>query len=74
MPAQIIISKPEYDLLTSRSRAYEKITAKLFEFIIQDPIDQVVDDFRKTNIYSDGFIEDLESGLRKSSYAHKNEN
>ena len=73
MSAQITISKPEYDLLTRRSEAYQKITAKLFEFIIQDPIDQIVEDFRKTNLYSEEFIGDLESGLRKSSYSNKNE-
>ena len=34
----------------------------------------MVKDFRKTNLYSDEFLIDLESGLRKSSYSDNHEN
>lgn len=36
-----------------------------------DKIKIVVNDFRKTKIYSEEFLKDLEQGLRKSSYLNK---
>lgn len=65
------ISKNEYKRLVSKAKAYDKIAEKFFENIIEDPIDIVVKDFKKTNSYSNGFLSDLESGLRKSSYAKR---
>jgi len=39
--------------------------------MIKDPIEEVINDFRKTNLYTKGFLADLEDGLKKSSYAKK---
>ena len=35
------------------------------------PVGRVVADFRKTGLYDEDFLSDLETGLRKSSYAKK---
>jgi hypothetical protein len=45
--------------------------AKFFELVVKDPVEEVVEDFRKTNLYSEKFLKDLEAGLKKSSYAKK---
>jgi hypothetical protein len=67
--AQVTISKTEYLRLRRQASAYQKLTSRLFEAVIKDPIQEVVEDFRKTNFYTPGFLKDLERGLRKSSYA-----
>jgi hypothetical protein len=64
----ITIPKKEYATLKRESRAYRQITARVFEAVIQDDIPNVVADFRKTELYTDDFLNDLEDGLRKSSY------
>ena len=67
----ITIPKTEYEQLRRQASAYRKFSAKFFESIINDPIDEVVKDFKKTNLYTEEFLKDLDSGLRKSSYAQK---
>lgn len=67
----VTISKKEYKKLRSQAKAYEKLAKGFFENIVKDPIDEVVKDFRKTGQYSDEFLDDLGSGLRKSTYAKK---
>ncbi len=67
--ANITISKEEYQNLKQQAKAYQKLSGSLFESIIRDHVEEVVEDFRRTNIYTDGFLRDLENGLRKSSYA-----
>ncbi|MBE2219865.1 MAG: hypothetical protein IAE90_16770 [Ignavibacteria bacterium] len=64
----VTISKKEYKKLVSQAKAYEKLAKGFFENVIKDPIDDVVLDFKKTRKYSSDFIEDLERGLRKSTY------
>ena len=66
--SKVTISKIEYEHLKKQATAYRKFAAKFFESMIKDPIEEVVDDFSKTNLYSKEFLKDLESGLRKSSY------
>lgn len=68
---KVEIPKTEYEQLKKQAGAYRRFAAKFFESIIQDPIDQVVEDFRKTNLYTEEFLRDLETGLRKSSYLLK---
>lgn len=68
---QITLSKAEYERLKRQSAAYRKFAVKLFELIVKDPIEEVVEDFRRTNLYNEDFLKDLDSGLRKSSYAKK---
>ncbi|OGD65385.1 hypothetical protein A3F08_01770 [Candidatus Berkelbacteria bacterium RIFCSPHIGHO2_12_FULL_36_9] len=67
----ITLSKTEYEQLKKQAEAYQKFAARCFELIIQDPVEETVADFRKTKLYSENFLDDLESGLRKSSYAKK---
>ena len=64
----VTISKTEYRKLKQQAKAYQKLTKRFFEFIIQAPTEEVVEDFRKTDLYTDGFLKDLEDGLRKSLY------
>jgi len=66
--SQITISKKEYAQLKSQSRAYQKRASNFFKSIIISPINDIVEDFKKTKLYSNKFISDLESGLKKSSY------
>lgn len=72
--SKIVISKTEYESLKRQAIAYRRFAEKLFESLVKDPIQEVVSDFRKTNLYAEGFLKDLESGLKKSSYLQKYEN
>lgn len=66
---KVTLPKNEYEQLKRQAKAYQKFTAKLFESVIQDPIEEVIKDFRKTNLYTEEFLKSLESGLRESSYS-----
>mgnify|MGYP001580440669 CR=1 FL=1 len=68
---KVTLPEVEYKQLKRQADAYKKMAAKLFELTIKDSIEDVVEDFRRTDLYTDGFLKDLESGLRKSSYARK---
>lgn len=72
--SSVTLPKNEYQKLKKQAEAYRKFASQVFEIVIQDPIPSIVDDFRKTNMYSDNFLNDLESGLRKSSIAKKHAN
>ncbi len=65
---KVKISKTEYEQLKKQAEDYRRFAAKFFESIIRDPVDQVVEDFRKTNLYTEEFLGDLKTGLQKSSY------
>ncbi len=71
----VTISKVELIRLKKQAQAYRALAASVFRFAVKDPIKEVVKDFEDTDLYTDGFIKDLESGLRQSSYsklyAHK---
>ncbi len=71
---KVIITKTEYRQLKRQAEAYQKILAEFFDSITREPIDLVIQDFRKTDLYTEEFLKDLESGLRKSSYAKKHGN
>ncbi len=71
--SNVTLSRAEYQKLKQQAKAYQKLTKHLFESVIQAPLEEVVEDFRKTNLYTDDFLKDLEIGLRKSSYVKKNE-
>lgn len=68
---KVTLPKNEYQQLKRQAEAYRKFVAQLFESVVQDPISKVVKDFQKTNLYTEGFLKDLESGLHKSSYTKK---
>lgn len=63
----ITLPKSEYLKLKRESTEFRRLSARIFETAIDD-ITNVVEDFRKTNLYTDEFLVDLEDGLRKSSY------
>jgi len=67
--SRITIPKTEYAKLKKEANAYRAVAARLFELLIKDPVKTVVEDFRASGLYSEGFVSDLEDGLRKSSYA-----
>jgi len=66
---RVTIPKIEYNRLKRESRVYRHFAAHFFQAAIGDPIDAVIKDFRNTAIYSGEFLQDLEDGLRKSSYS-----
>ncbi len=68
MEKTITLSKTEYDKLKKQARAYKVLASQFFTSKIKDPIKDIVDDFKNTDIYTDEFLKDLEKGLRKSSY------
>ncbi len=65
----IVIPKTEYRRLRRQAGAYQKIAGKFNALVLRDSAGEVAGDFKKTGIYTDQFIRDLETGLRKSSYA-----
>ena len=65
----VSIQKTEYQRLRRHAAAYRKMAERVYESVLRDPIKEVAEDFRRTGLYTDEFIVDLESGLRNSSYA-----
>ena len=65
---KVAIPKQEYLRLKRQAAAYKKLAGLLFERVMRDPIEEVVEDFRKTDVYTDGFLHELGEGLKKSSY------
>ena len=64
------IPKKEYKRLVSKAKAYDELAKNFFESVVEDPVENVVKDFKKSGLYSDDFIKDLENGLKKSTYYH----
>jgi hypothetical protein len=64
----ITIPKNEYKKLVSKANAYQKLAEHFFGDALKTSLKDVVDDFRKTNLYTEGFLADLENGLKKSTY------
>jgi hypothetical protein len=64
----ITLPKIEYLKLKREASAYHNMKTHLFESLVQDPVDKVVQDFKETHLYSEAFLQDLERGLRRSSY------
>lgn len=67
----VVMSKNEYSKLKKQADAYKKLSSRLFESLIKDPIEEIINDFRKADLYTNEFLADLEKGLRKSSFAKK---
>ena len=57
--------------MQNQANAYKKIVQNLHALVLRDSIKEVVEDFKKTNLYTEDFLDDLEGGLRKSSYAKR---
>ena len=47
----VTISKTEYRKLKQQAKAYQKLTKRFFEFVIQAPVEEVVEDFRKSSYF-----------------------
>lgn len=63
----ITITKAEYKKLLFKAKAYEKLARNFFESSIKEQVEDIVNDFRDTDLYTKEFLTDLEEGLRKSS-------
>ena len=71
MPTKTItLPKDEYLKLKKQAKAYQALAGHFFTARINEAesAEAVVADFRKTNLYSNGFLEDLKDGLKHSSY------
>lgn len=69
--ASITIEKTEYDRLERELKTYRKFAERFFESVLEGSVSDVVQDFKDANVYSEDFLEDLEDGLKKSSYGKK---
>ncbi len=69
--ASITIEKTEYDRLERELKTYRKFAERFFEATLEGSVADVVHDFQETGLYSESFLQDLESGLKKSSYGKK---
>lgn len=65
---EIVLPKSEFLRLKRQAEAYQTLAANVFDWSLNDSVDSVVNDFRNTDLYSEGFLNDLEDGLTKSSY------
>ena len=69
----VILPKNEYEKLKRQAETYRRFAARFFEMAIRDPIEEIVEDFRRANLYTEDFLKDLKSGLKKSSYTKQHE-
>ena len=67
----ITIPKSEYVKLQRQANAYKKLAKGIFDSVVKDSVRDIVEDFKKTNLYTKEFLADLDEGLRKSSYTAK---
>lgn len=65
------IPKKEYKRLLQVDSAYKKILSEVYKSKLDGDLNDVVRDFRDTNLYTDEFLTDLADGLKKSSYFEK---
>lgn len=69
--ATVKVPEKEYKRLERQARAFRLFATHVFESVLRDPVEDVVEDFRKTGKYTPEFLVDLEDGLRKSSFAKR---
>lgn len=69
--ATVKVPEKEYKRLSRQARAFRLFASHVFESVLRNPVEDVVEDFRKTGKYTTEFLADLEGGLRKSSYARR---
>ncbi len=63
----ITIDKEEYMSLKRDATAYRRMASTFFKKAISTPVADTISDFRNSNLYTESFLNDLESGLLKSS-------
>jgi hypothetical protein len=66
---KVHIKEKELKILKRQANAYKKLATHIFESVIKDPVQIVVEDFKKTGLYSAKFLSDMEDGLKRSSYS-----
>ena len=65
MRSTVVIPRDEYQKLRKQAKAYQQLAGRIFESVLTDSVDAVVEDFRKTKLYSEAFLSDLAEGLQK---------
>ena len=64
----VTISKAKYRSLLSHANAYKKLASNFASnfasHIVEEPLSEVVQNFRSTGKYSKAFLADLEDGLK----------
>lgn len=65
---KVAIPKTAYRQLRRQADAYKKIAGSMHKLLLHDSVNELADDFRKTGLYTEEFVGDLERGLRRSSY------
>ncbi|MDP3785337.1 MAG: hypothetical protein Q8R12_04760 [bacterium] len=68
----ITIPQKEYQKLTEKALRYEYIRQMMEENLFSPPptrnVKKIIDEFKKTGLYNQKFLESLKNGLRRSSY------
>jgi len=64
----ITLPKTEYRQLKKQADAFKSFAGYFFASLLGGSVSEVVNDFRKINLYSESFLKDLEEGLADSSY------
>lgn len=62
--SKITISREKYKALLFEANAYRKLASTIASQAIERPVSEIVASFRATNLYSKGFLSDLDSGLK----------
>ena len=65
------IPEREYKRLAREARAFRLFASHVFESVLRDPVEEVVEDFRAVGKYTPEFLVDLEDGLRRASPTHE---
>ena len=60
----ITISRNRYQTLLSQANAYKKLASNFASQIVEEPLAEVMKNFRSSGKYSKDFISDLEDGLK----------
>ena len=74
----VTISKKEYQKLMDKAFRYEYLRQILEEDIFAPPpsknIKKIMEEFKKSGLYNQRFLESLKKGLKRSSYFERSEN
>jgi len=71
----ITISKKEYKQLTEKAMRYDFLRIAMEKDLFASPpknSSKIINEFKKTGLYNQEFIESLENGLKRSKYFNKN--
>ena len=63
----VTIPKIKYEQLKRQANAYRRFFAKFSEISIHEPIQEIIENFRKRDLYTKQFLQSLEVGLRRAS-------